>query len=241
MTVPPEWLLAGALVVIYMLDSAHFLQIGEAVVFTRGSSLRGLSFGSSFELGGRRPYLPNPLTPWRPDLRVDWNASPQGARPEKVNSEMRRHLRLVRPIARIATACAGLVVVAAPLALVSGYEGTFTVSILLCFLCAGAGCVLVIRGRASLGLTLWQASSISLVALICPPCSGNLGRAAAIQRHWTLQVSDLPNLDFEGTRKATSQVKVREMLTRTLRLCAEDTIEYQSVATQLKHLEAKQD
>lgn len=240
MTVPPEWLLAAALVAVYMLDSVHFLQIGEAVVSTRGSSLKGLSFGSSFELGGRRPYLPNPLTPWRTDLQVDWNASPHGTRPEQINSEMRRHLHLVRPIARIATACAALMVVVAPLTLVGGYERTFTASVLICFLCAVAGCVLVIRRRASLGLTLWQALSISLVALICLPCSANLGRAAAIQRQWVLQASDLEDLDFEGARE-TSHAKVREMLTRALRLCAEDSVEYQAVATQLRRLEAKQD
>jgi hypothetical protein len=241
MMILPEWLLAAALVAIYILDSAHFLQIGEAVVCTRGASLRGLSFGSSFELGGRRPYLPNPLTPWRPDLRVDWNAPSRGARPEQTASEMRRHLELLRPIARIATACAALVVVVAPLALVAGYEGTFAVSVLTCFLCAGAGCILVVRRRASLGLTLWQAISVSLVALICPPCSGNLGRAAAIQRRWVLQASDLQDLDCDAARQAISHAKVRDMLTRALRLCAQDSVEYQSVATQLRQLEAKRD
>ena len=87
---------------------------------------------------------------------------------------------MVRPIAQIATACAALVVVVAPLALVSGYELTFTVSIVMCLICAVAGCLLVIRRRGSLGLTLGQALSVSLVAVVCLPCSGNLGRAAAI-------------------------------------------------------------
>ena len=241
MPVPPEWLLAAALVAIYVVDSVHFLQIGEAVVATRGGALRGLSFGSSFELGGRRPYLPNPLTPWRADLRIDWNAPTQGAGPEQIGSEMQQQLRVVRPIARLATACAALVVVVAPVALAGGYEATFAVSILLSLLCAVAGCVLVVRRRASLGLTLWQAISVSLVALICPPCAGNLGRAAAIQRRWVLPASDLQDLGFDAAKKAASQAKVREMLTRALRLCAEDSAEYQSVATQLRQLEAKQD
>jgi hypothetical protein len=240
MTVSPEWLLAAALVAIYLLDSVHFLQIGEAVVSTRGATLRGLSFGSSFELGGRRPYLPNPLTPWRPDLRVDWHASLQGARPGQVSAEMQRQLHVVSPIARIASGCAALVVVVAPLALVGGYERTFTVSILVCLLCAAAGCVLVIRRRAALGLTLWQAISVSLVALICPPCSGNLGRAAAIQRRWVLQASDLPNLDIEAANKTAGEAQVREMLTRALRLCVEDGAEHRSIASQLSQLEAKQ-
>jgi hypothetical protein len=241
MIVPSPWLLAAALVAVYALDSMHFLQIGEAVVSTHGWSPTGLSFGSSFELGGRRPYLPNPLTPWRPDLRIDWNVSSQGTAPEQINSEMRRHLQVIRPIARIATACAALVVVVAPLALVSGYEGTFLVSVLMCLLCAIAGCILVIRRRTSLGLTLGQAISVSLVAVICPPCSGNLGRAVAIQRRWTLQASDLQDLDSGGGKKLISRAKVQEMLTRALQLCAKDSAEYRLMAGQLRQLEAKRD
>src|SRR5215472_6835970 len=105
MLVPPEWLLAAALLGIYLLDSVHFMRVGEAVVSTRDASLTGLSFGSSFELGGRRPYLPNPLTPWRPELRIDWSASSRGPTPEQATAEMRQHLRVVRPVARLAGLC----------------------------------------------------------------------------------------------------------------------------------------
>jgi len=235
----PEWLLAAGLVAIYLFDSVQFLQIGEAVVSTRRASLRRLSFGSSFELGGRRPYLPNPLTPWWPELLVDWTTSARGPMPEQITTEMRQHLRMVQPIAWFATLCAGLVVVVAPLALVRGDERVFVACILMCLLCAVPGCALVIRRRKYLGLTLWQAVSISAVALICLPCSGNLGRATAIKRRWTAQASDLPDLGFEVTERAVNEGNVREMLTRAQRLCAEGTMEYQLVTAQLKQLEAR--
>jgi hypothetical protein len=239
MSVPPEWLLAAGLIAIYLFDSVQFLQIGEAVVATRRASLRSLSFGSSFELGGRRPYLPNPLTPWWPELRVDWATVSRGPAPEQITTEMRQHLRMVQPIAWFATVCAGLVVVVAPVALVRGNEGVFVACILMALVCAVPGCVLVIRRRKYLGLSLWQAVSISAVALICLPCSGNLGRATAIKRHWTAQASDLPDLGFEVTEKAANEGKVREMLTRAQRLCAEGTTEYQLVTAQLRQLEAR--
>jgi len=86
---------------------------------------------------------------------------------------------------------------------------------------------------------MWQAVSISAVALICLPCSGNLGRATAIKRRWTAQASDLPDLGFEVTERAVNEGKVREMLTRAQRLCAEGTMEYQLVTAQLKQLEAR--
>src|SRR2546430_8851890 len=95
------------------------------------SSLRRLSFGSSFELGGRRPYLPNPLTPWWPELLVDWTTSARGPMPEQITTEMRQHLRMVQPIAWFATLCAGLVAVVAPLALVRGDERVFVACILM--------------------------------------------------------------------------------------------------------------
>lgn len=136
MFVSPEWLLAAGLIAIYLFDSVRFLQIGESVVSTRGESLRGLFFGSSFELGGRRPYLPNPLTPWWPELRVDWTTSSRGSKPEQITTEMRQHLRIVQPIARFASMCAALVAVVAPVALVRGDEGIFVASILACVSCA---------------------------------------------------------------------------------------------------------
>jgi hypothetical protein len=238
MPVAPEWLLAAALVGIYMLDSMHFLAVGEAVVSTRGGSLGELSFGSSFELGGRRPYLPNPLTAWRPDLRVDWTTSARGPGAGQAATEMRQHLRLVQPIARLASVCAALIAVAAPLTLLAGYQGIFAASVLTCLLCALAGCALLVRRRESLGLSLRQALSLSVVALICLPCSGNLGRAAAIQRRWVLQASHLPDLGFDATGRAVSEARLKDMLARARRLCAEDSAEYQSLTAELRQLEA---
>jgi hypothetical protein len=238
---PTEWLLAAALPGIYLFDSVHFLAVGEAVVATRQASLTGLCFGSSFELGGRRPYLPNPLTPWQPELRVDWTASSRGASPEQAAAEMTERLHAVQPIARLASVCAALVAVAAPLALLAGYQGVFAISLLLCFLCAAAGCALVIARRESLGLSLRQAVSTSIVALICLPCSGNLGRAVAIQRRWSMRACDLLDLGFAGTGRAVSEARLRELLTRAQRLCPEDSAEYQSVTAQLRQLEATTD
>ena len=63
-------LLAAGLVLVYLLDSMHFLCLDEAVLRTRGGRLATLSFGSGLELGGRRPFLPNPFTPHRPEFRL---------------------------------------------------------------------------------------------------------------------------------------------------------------------------
>jgi hypothetical protein len=240
MFVSPEWLLAFALVAVYLFDSAHFLCIGEAVISTRSGALRRLSFGSSFELGGRRPYLPNPLTPCWPELRVEWDTSGRDlAAPKQVITEMQQHLRAAQPIGWFATGCTGLIVIVAPLALVTGYERVFIASALLCVVCAVPACVLVLRRRRELGHSGWQAVSLIVVALVCLPCSGNLARAVSIKRRWTLPASELPSLGFDTNRIARIETELREMLARAQRLFSEDSVEYILVSAQLKLLEAR--
>ena len=231
MLAPPEWLLGLALVAVYVCDSMHFLRIGEAVVFTRGGSLRGLSFGSSLELGGRRPYLPNPLTPAWPSLRVDWLTSARSPTVQQTVDEMTQQLRVIRPIAWLATACTGLIVVVAPLALVTGHEEAFVSAVVLCVLCALPACALVVGRRRLLGLTLGQAAAVTAVALVCLPCSGNLARAASLHRRWTVRASELSVLGIG--QQVNLETQIRDMLTRVQRLCAEDSAEYRSVTTEL--------
>ena len=123
-------LLAIGLVAVYLLDSMHFLRIGEALVLARGSRLAGLSFGGSFELGGRRPYLPNPLTPCRVEFRLSWDTS-GGATDDArlVGEEMRKHLRAVRTVGWTGTVCGIAIVLLAPLGLALGQEPMFLAAV----------------------------------------------------------------------------------------------------------------
>lgn len=241
MMVPAEWLLGVALIAIYIFESTHFLRIGEAVISTGGGVVRGLSFGSSFELGGRRPFLPNPFTPWCAVLRVDWSTSTHQSPIEQTRAEMQQQLREVRPIGLLAAACALFIVVVAPVALVIGQQDVFVLSVLLCVSSAVAACILMIRRRQSLGLSLGQAASLTVVALVCLPCSGNLARAASTHRRWTVGASELSRLGFCADQRPMIDSQVREMLTRARRLWTEDSVEYQSLTSQLKQLEAAGD
>jgi hypothetical protein len=240
MVAPPEWLLSIALVAIYIFDSAHFLRIGEAVISTGHGIPKGLSFGSSFELGGRRPFIPNPFTPWRPELRVDWSTSTraQDASVELMGAQLQQQLREVQPIGWFATACTLFIAVLAPLALVTGQQNLFVINILCCVICAVPACTLVIRRRENLGLSLGQAVSLSVVALVCLPCSGNLARAASVHRRWTVGASELSKLGFNVGRRPMIDNLVRGMLTKVRQLWAEDSAEYQALTSQLKQLEA---
>jgi hypothetical protein len=232
--------LAIAIVAIYLLDSMQFLCIGEAMVRLRGSAVRGVSFGSSFELGGRRPYVPNPLTPFWPDVPVDWMGQADATRsPANVTEDMRRRLGAVRPVARIAGISAALIVGVAPAALVLGQERIFIASALGTFVCSIAACCMVAGRRRDLALTAWQVCSLCAVALVCLPCAGNLGRALAAKRRWTLQAADLPSL---GTGAAI-QTRVRQALVPLLenarRRADEASAEYRLLGEQLDRLKGE--
>ena len=234
-----ETLLALALVAVYVVDSAHFLSIGEALIRTRAGTPLVLSFGWPFELAGRRPFIPNPLTPFRPELRVQWTtASPGGSgAAEAVAVEMRAHLAAVRPIAWMATACATLIVAVAPLALSLGEEALFVAAALLALALSAAACTLIALRRRALGLAGVQLYSTILVAIVCLPCAANLARAIAAHRRWSVAAAELPALGFDPARLPAIRSRVREALDAARRIVDDDSPAHSALTEQLRLLE----
>ena len=237
----PETLLALALVAVYVADSAHFLAIGEALIRTRSGRTAGLSFGWPFELAGRRPFIPNPLTPFWPELRLVWTPSSAGGAgaAEAVGAEMRAHLAAVRPVACIASVCAALIGVVAPLALAFGREPLFVAATLLCLALSAAACALTASRRKELRLTGLPLFSTILVALVCLPCAGNLARSVAAQRRWSVAAAELPALGFEGTPAATLRAQLQEALGAARRVLPEDSAAHSALSEQLRRLEGE--
>jgi len=229
--------LATAIVAIYLLDSMQFLCIGEAMVRIRGDAIRGVSFGSPFEMGGRRPYVPNPLTPFWPDVPVDWMGQADAAQsPANVTEDMRRRLGAIRPVSLVASASAALIVGVAPAALLSGQDRIFIASALATFVCSIAACFLVARRRHDLGLTAWQACSLCVVALVCLPCAGNFGRALAARRRWNVQAADLPSLAADAAAQARVRQALVPLLENARRRADEESTEYRLLGEQLQRL-----
>ena len=235
----PETLLALALVAVYVADSAHFLAIGEALIRTRSGRTAGLSFGWPFELAGRRPFIPNPLTPFWPELRLVWTPSSAGGAAEAVSAEMRAHLAAVRPVAWIASVCAALIGVVAPLALTLGDEPLFVAATLLCLALSAAACALTASRRKQLRLTGLPLFSTILVALVCLPCAGNLARSVAAQRRWSVAAAELPALGFEGTPAAPLRAQLQEALGAARRVLPQDSAAHSALSEQLRRLEGE--
>jgi hypothetical protein len=234
---PTELLLAIALVAVYLFDSTHFLRVGETLVLARGRRLSGLSFGGSFELGGRRPYLPNPLLPLRLNFRVSWDIS-GGATDDAraVGEQMRQHLMAARPVGWIATVCAIPIVLVAPFALALHAELIFLGAVAASVLSAACGCVIVALRRKDLGLNGWQVCSVIFVALICLPCAPNLARAVTLYRKWNLAARDLPQLGFDPSHADTIRGQIVAALSSAKRYVAEESAEFKVIDEQLRQL-----
>jgi len=234
----PETLLALGLIAVYLFDSMHFLQIGEAVVITRATHLQRISFGSGFELGGRRPFLPNPLTPFWPELSVDWvtHPIPQQASAPGSSQPMHERAAALKWIGAFSGACAGLIVIGAPIALLFEAQTAFIACVLLCVGCELVAAILLFQKREALRLGVGQWLSLSLIGLICLPCSANLARAAAKARRWTLPAHQLAGLDLDGLASGPLKEQVREALLRAQRYVDEESPEFHRLSEQVRLL-----
>lgn len=230
-------LLAVALLAVYLIDSMHFLSIGDVLVTTRGGKPAGLSFGAGFELGGRRPFLANPLTPFRPNLRVEWDTSgaPVSA-PAEVSLAFTRLLESLQTLGPFMAVSAALVVLIAPVALASGYQVVFLGAVAFAWVLIAVSCVIVILRRKALGLTGGQTASLVFVALICLPCGPNLMRAIAKRPQWRLNARDLPELGFEPKQAENVRVQVRGALVTAQRFVDEDGKQRAVINEQLRAL-----
>lgn len=233
----PETLLALGLIVVYLLDSMHFLRIGETVIVTRGRRLSRLSFGSGFELGGRRPFLPNPLTPFWPEIRMDWvNVAGGLARAQTSTGEMGERAAALKWVGILSGACAVSIVIGAPVALSLGAPQVFVACVASCLTCELAAAGLLLRARKRLGLGFGQWLSLSLIGLICWPCAANLARAAAKARCWELPAYQLAGLPLAGVEANALRGQIREALLRARRFVDEESPQFHGLTEQLRLL-----
>lgn len=205
-------LLAAGLVVVYLLDSMHFLCLDEAVLRTRGGRLAALSFGSGLELGGRRSFLPNPFTPHRPEFRLLLDqAAPPSA---DLATLMQACLAAVATLRWLSAACALLTAVVAPAALLTGSDPGFLLAAALTWTLMLLSAALALRVRAALGLGVAQILGTAVIALVCLPCAGNFTRALVARTRLTLgrdallQLS-LTDMDAAARRDALHAALVR--------------------------------
>jgi hypothetical protein len=232
-----QQLLALGLIAVYLLDSIHWLRLGEAVVSTQGARLRKISFGSSFELAGRRPLLPNPFTPFWPELRADWVNAVGGADAQVSAREMSERASALTLLGALSGLSAAAIVMGAPIALLLGYERVFLACVGIGAISAVASATLLYLRREALGLEVAQWLALAAVAIVCLPCSANLARAAAKTRIWALPAYQIARLELTGTTASHTREQLREALLAAQRYVGEDSSEFQGLTEQLRLLE----
>ncbi len=197
-----------------------------------------MSFGSGFELGGRRLFLSNPVAPFWPDFRVEWDTSggPVDA-PAAVAQAFSEHLASVRVLGPLVGVSGFLVLIVAPLALALGYSLVFLAAVAAGLLVTIAACVVVVLRRVALGLTAGQAASVVFVAIVCLPCGPNVVRAVTRRRLWRLNAQDLALLGFPESDVGVVRGQVRAELVHARRFVAEEGKEQQVIDAQLHALD----
>lgn len=231
-------LLALALAGLYLLDSVHWLSLGEAVVTTRRGRLRRLCFGAPLELGGRRPWLPNPFTPFWPELRVLWlTRLGSGADPAESVRQMSARVGSLALTGTFSAVCAATIVVGAPLALLAGHDEVFLGCAAVTLLTALTACGFLYARREALGLTRAQWCSLTFTAVACLPLSANLARAVARTGSWTLSAHHLAGLQLTAGDPQKTRAQLLPLMRAAQRYLPEDSAVAAAIAEQLRQLE----
>lgn len=200
MNLSPEALLIAVALALYLLDATLLLQPGEYALVQRARAGWAAHFGAMhWRLGGREPWLPNPLLPTREIYRGTWrieDALPATEPPGAPSLQPRL------PWAPRLCACAMLVLIFAvlPASLFMQHNplvvGMVALAIYLLSLCA-AWCVW--RCRKAMGLSTRSAWETAIECIVCPPLAINLVRKLCLRSTLRPALSAVaPGLDAEA-------------------------------------------
>jgi hypothetical protein len=209
---PSVEVLAMALVIgLYLQDTLILLYDNEAVLEDIGAHGYRIRFGArTFQLAGRNPFLPNPVTPWRLVFRLAWHVQrlpepppPAGVvNPESVRAAMRVASWGLLPIA--VGLFAGL-----PLCLYFDAGWTLFLSLVGVMYAAAAFVLACLwRRRAQLTLRTGSLAALTFESLVCLPCALNVVRKASTRIHIAEDLLEIarPRVSAAQLRNATDQI-----------------------------------
>jgi hypothetical protein len=172
------WLPLGA-IAFYLYDSLLWLY-GDELVLIRRARRWDHAAGSDRLLFRRRLYLPNPLTPQRPLWRACWSDFSRRDRFTDL-SALASLVQTLRPLRALVTLLWWLIVVALPVAVVSGARPIILLALFAAVYSVAAIAVAWLwRQRATLGLSARSCRALSFDALACPPFAINLVRKISL-------------------------------------------------------------
>lgn len=179
MTEADLWLLAG-IVAFYLYDAAILLYADELVAWPRRGAWSA-SVGSELQWRGRFAFLPNPLLPWRPLLRVQWLRPPGQCAPVQLDG-IHALARALRPLRAAVAVMAILLAVVLPLVLFAWRRWEMLLLVLgAVYLLSSCMVLYTVRARDALGLDRRALLSLAVDTLACPPFALNLVRKISLR------------------------------------------------------------
>ena len=175
-------LVVGA-IALYVFDSAMLLY-GNEFVLVRRQGRWHLAKPGVLEFSSRRLYIPNPITPHRPQFRLHWKLADEGegeAVPAAPSQD-----EFLKAVSTVGLGVIPLMLVLAmgPVLVALGFTSPVYLLAWMAIAYLDVACLLVLvyRSRAALGLTTKVFGSLALESLLCAPFALNLVRKISERR-----------------------------------------------------------
>jgi hypothetical protein len=175
----------------YLLDGLLLLEPGELVlVRVRGGKWRPQFGAHGWKLSGREPFLPNPLTPWRPLVRMRCDLA-------RDLTAAGRAGRIALPVVGASAQAAvglllGLIFVALPACLFVYPATPVTVTVVVLIYASSAASLWFIHAqRQALGMSLPAFAKLCGESIVCPPLCLNAVRKASLRAPARVSLADL--------------------------------------------------
>lgn len=194
----------------YLVDSALLLFGNELALEHRAKRWR-CSPGSAFQFGGRRIYVPNPLTPGASLFRVSWHASePVGMSGSLDLAALRR---LTRPFRYIAAAQAFLLLAAlAPISILLGSGAVLLLLFALFYVLTLATVALLVARRRALGVSNRECLVLAFEIFACAPFAVNIVRRLTLRASRELPWLRLAQQEFGAAERERLEGAIREQV-----------------------------
>lgn len=180
MTLHDHWWLMAGIVALYLYDSALLLFHNEIVLEARRSGYL-VSGGTAMEFRGRHLFLPNPLCPHRPLIRLSWSVDEPhdgGAQPIR----WRRIKLALSVIAPWTWMLSGLFFVGLPGVLWFGTDALLLGWLVLTYLTILAMLGQVWVYRKALNLSGRDIAALGFDVLLCAPFAINMVRKISLRQ-----------------------------------------------------------
>jgi hypothetical protein len=211
-----EVLLVFGIWAFYLYDSAMLLYFNE-LTFSKSSGDWKFAYSTSkWTIRGRTPYLPNPLTPWKPLFRPTWSANDQFL-PLGSDDNLTKLIEAIRPVGYFVTVLLLEMVVGLPLVLLTLGTGTwFFITLASIYLTIVVALVVAYRKRDSFGLTGKDLVSVAFDSIACPPFAINLVRKITLRHVFRMNPIEFALQHFKKERfyqlASAIQLKIDEEL-----------------------------